>query len=179
MGQGKTLSAIAVAHVLLGQGMRQGTGQGGSGAEAEAEAGAGPSSDGASRTGGLGGRLRVLVLAPANSVCDTKAEFEKWLLLLSAEDVKLSRLRKEKLRRMLLEGPGLVVVDEAHMLRNPKTGLYRAVMKFKTRLRLALTGTPLQNNLREFRSLLNWVQPEVMKEYTVWNGTDAVRGVRA
>lgn len=42
-----------------------------------------------------------------------------------------------------------MVCDEGHILKNDNTGLSKACNKLKTRRRIVLTGTPLQNNLVE------------------------------
>jgi SNF2 family DNA or RNA helicase len=52
----------------------------------------------------------------------------------------------------------VVVMDEAHLLKNSKTQLYASVIKLKlAKWRLGLTGTPIQNNLDELWALLNLV----------------------
>ncbi len=43
----------------------------------------------------------------------------------------------------------LVIWDEAHMLKNEKTKLYKAAVRLPTRLRYGRTGTPMQNDYKE------------------------------
>ncbi|KAK9499348.1 hypothetical protein O3M35_002399 [Rhynocoris fuscipes] len=52
-----------------------------------------------------------------------------------------------------------VVFDEAHMLKNMNTQRYFNLFNINAKHRILLTGTPLQNNLLELMSLLNFVMP--------------------
>ncbi|XP_073975791.1 SWI/SNF-related matrix-associated actin-dependent regulator of chromatin subfamily A containing DEAD/H box 1 homolog isoform X2 [Rhodnius prolixus] len=52
-----------------------------------------------------------------------------------------------------------VVFDEAHMLKNMNTQRYFYLFNINAQHRILLTGTPLQNNLLELMSLLNFVMP--------------------
>jgi len=57
-------------------------------------------------------------------------------------------------------GPDIVVLDEAHsMLKSNTTNIFKTLNKQTARLRLALTGTPLQNNLSEYFNMASWVRP--------------------
>ncbi|KAM3957558.1 SWI/SNF-related, matrix-associated actin-dependent regulator of chromatin, subfamily a, containing DEAD/H box 1 [Aphomia sociella] len=59
-----------------------------------------------------------------------------------------------------------VIYDEAHMLKNMSTQRYDNLLKIKSKHRLLLTGTPLQNNLLELMSLLCFVMPHMFSAKT-------------
>lgn len=54
-----------------------------------------------------------------------------------------------------------IVIDEAHRIKNENSMLSQTVRLLNSRFRLLLTGTPLQNNLHELWSLLNFLMPDV------------------
>ena len=53
----------------------------------------------------------------------------------------------------------VVVLDEAHMIKNPKNKLSLAMKSLNCRLRLGLTGTPIQNNIAELWSIFDFLMP--------------------
>ncbi|ODV58803.1 DEAD/DEAH box helicase ASCRUDRAFT_77545 [Ascoidea rubescens DSM 1968] len=57
-----------------------------------------------------------------------------------------------------------LVVDEGHRLKNTNCRLINELKKLKTENRLLLTGTPLQNNLNELWSLLNFILPNIFHD---------------
>lgn len=57
-----------------------------------------------------------------------------------------------------------LVVDEGHRLKNSNCLLIKELKKLKTSNRLLLTGTPLQNNLDELWSLLNFILPDIFHD---------------
>ncbi|KAJ1727743.1 hypothetical protein LPJ61_004417, partial [Coemansia biformis] len=67
---------------------------------------------------------------------------------------------QEELRRLMVdEGPSLVIADEGHTIKNPKTKLATLVNKLKTKARICLTGYPLQNNLEEYWTMVDFCFP--------------------
>ncbi|KAM4709793.1 SWI/SNF-related matrix-associated actin-dependent regulator of chromatin subfamily A containing DEAD/H box 1 isoform 2-T3 [Discoglossus pictus] len=74
----------------------------------------------------------------------------------SAEDRSL--FRKIKLN--------FAVFDEGHMLKNMSSIRYQQLMTLNAKNRLLLTGTPVQNNLLELMSLLNFVMPHMFSSST-------------
>lgn len=55
-----------------------------------------------------------------------------------------------------------MILDEAHNIKNFRSQRWQTMLTFKTRARLLLTGTPLQNNLTELWSLLFFLRPTDM-----------------
>ncbi|KAL1535808.1 SNF2 domain-containing protein CLASSY 3-like [Salvia divinorum] len=67
----------------------------------------------------------------------------------------------EKMRKILLEKPGLVVLDEGHTPRNNKSSIWNVLLKLQTEKRVILSGTPFQNNFGELFNTLRIVRPAI------------------
>ena len=52
-----------------------------------------------------------------------------------------------------------MILDEAHNIKNFQSQRWQTLLTFKTKARMLLTGTPLQNNLTELWSLLYFLMP--------------------
>ncbi|ETN67272.1 DNA repair and recombination protein RAD54 [Anopheles darlingi] len=57
---------------------------------------------------------------------------------------------------------GAVLCDEGHRLKNCENLTYQALMGLKTKRRVLLSGTPIQNDLTEYYSLLHFVNPGML-----------------
>ncbi|XP_038114415.1 chromodomain-helicase-DNA-binding protein 1 isoform X1 [Culex quinquefasciatus] len=66
-----------------------------------------------------------------------------------------------------------LLVDEAHRLKNDDSLLYKALKEFDTNYRLLITGTPLQNSLKELWALLHFIMPD---RFESWDAFDRLYG---
>ncbi|VAW19893.1 COG0553: Superfamily II DNA/RNA helicases, SNF2 family [hydrothermal vent metagenome] len=55
-----------------------------------------------------------------------------------------------------------VILDEAQMVKNPASRAAKLIRNIKARQRLALSGTPMENNLEELWSLYDWLIPGLL-----------------
>ncbi|RSN50642.1 ATP-dependent helicase [Streptomyces sp. WAC 04229] len=63
----------------------------------------------------------------------------------------------------LAERPwGMVVADEAQHVKNPYSATAKALRTIPSPARVALTGTPVENNLSELWALLDWTTPGLL-----------------
>ena len=87
---------------------------------------------------------------------------------------KLARLNEsqnEAIEAALLEGPNLVIADEAHEIKNQSAKIHIAVNRIQCKSRIALTGSPLANNLGEYFSLIDWIAPGYLGTFAEFTTT--------
>jgi DNA repair and recombination protein RAD54 and RAD54-like protein len=162
MGLGKTFQAIALLWTVLTQSF----------------SGNGPTC------------ARGLVVCPASLVNNWRKEIEKWIVhgcnvyavSEGGQDyvrLQISNfLRRSKSPNVMImsyetfrmyvdelsaeDAVGIVVADEAHRLKNDKTLTAQAIQLLPTRRRVLLSGTPIQNDLDEFYSMINVCNPTIL-----------------
>ena len=126
---------------------------------------------------------RVLVLAPASLVGQWREELETkfdipcattqdpllrddperfWAQPRIVASLALAR-RKEHAERLIAQSFDLVIVDEAHHLRDRSSQSYSLVDRLTKRFLLLLSATPVQNNLIELYNLLTLLKPGIFK----------------
>lgn len=68
--------------------------------------------------------------------------------------------KREPHRAMLLDGEfDMLIIDEAHKLKNKRTGNYQFVNELRKKYCLLLTATPVQNDLSELYNLITLLKP--------------------
>jgi superfamily II DNA or RNA helicase len=78
-------------------------------------------------------------------------------------------LRRDAQRLAEAETPwGLLVADEAQHVKNPYSDTARALRTVPAAGRVALTGTPVENNLSELWALLDWTTPGLLGTLTAF-----------
>lgn len=73
-----------------------------------------------------------------------------------------------------------MILDEAHYIKNFQSLRWQTLLKFSTRRRLLLTGTPLQNSLMELWSLMHFLMPHLFRsqaEFRHWFSTPLTASV--
>ncbi|HCO49198.1 MAG TPA: hypothetical protein DIT55_07175, partial [Spirochaetaceae bacterium] len=126
-------------------------------------------------TGTLG--RGALVCAPATLITNWERELERFAPSLSvwtyygasrktkAADVTLTSYETFQRDQKKLEDRewDLVVLDEAHLIKNPDTKRSKALKLVKSSRRLALSGTPVENHLGELWSIFDFVLPGYLR----------------
>ncbi|KAM8924591.1 DNA excision repair protein ERCC-6 [Pelodytes ibericus] len=104
-------------------------------------------------------QFRVAVLHETGSFAGKKAKLVgelgngRGILITSYTNV---RMMQEELQRYHWH---YVILDEGHKIRNPNAAVTLACKQFRTPHRVILSGSPMQNNLRELWSLFDFVFP--------------------
>lgn len=141
---------------------------------------------------------KFLVIVPLSTITNWTLEFEKWAPNVGLVVYKGSPQQRKALQPLVRSGnfhvilttyeyiirerPLLckfsyshMIIDEGHRMKNTKSKLATTLKQYyRTKNRLILTGTPLQNNLPELWSLLNFVLPKIfnsVKSFDEWFNT--------
>src|SRR5207302_6549105 len=77
--------------------------------------------------------------------------------------ISLAAARREPLKSALTDKPwDVVIVDEAHRLRNPRSASGRLARALSARYLMLLTATPVENRLQDLYELVSLVAPGLL-----------------
>ena len=95
-----------------------------------------------------------------NEIINTRLITQEFEVLITSYEICL--IEKSALKKFSF---AYIVIDEAHRIKNVDSILSQIVRSFKSRGRMLITGTPLQNNLKELFALLNFICPEIFSDF--------------
>ncbi|KAG6722626.1 hypothetical protein I3842_03G170000 [Carya illinoinensis] len=127
----------------------------------------------------VGKKDPVLIICPTSVIHNWEIEFSKWAtfsvsiyhganrdmiyekLEAHAVEIVITSFDTYRIQGSILSEVKweIVIVDEAHRLKNEKSKLYGACLEIKTPKRFGLTGTVMQNKIMELFNVLDWVAP--------------------
>ena len=126
-----------------------------------------------------------LVVAPASVIYNWQTEWQRFapsvhIIVLNDTEDRQSAIADAKEYDVVLMTYGLLIreediltgkhwnvvcLDEAHTIKNRSTKMSATAMRLKADVRIALTGTPLQNHLSELWNLFRFVTPGLLDSY--------------
>lgn len=128
----------------------------------------------------------ALVVTPASLVYNWDAEFEKFApqlkvcLVTGNQEERQKKIEAYKEADVLVTSYDLLkrdialydgkkfsyeIIDEAQYIKNHTTAAAKAVKIIESRIRYALTGTPIENRLSELWSIFDYLMPGFLYEY--------------
>ncbi|KAG1649713.1 DNA repair and recombination protein RAD54B [Nymphon striatum] len=159
MGLGKTLQSISLIWTLLKQGPY----------------------------GGLPIFKRVVIVTPSSLVMNWLQEFKQWLgaerisVFGVTQNNKVEDFIKSSLHSVLIISYemflrsstilehikfDLIICDEGHRLKNANIKTTSIISNTSIKRRIVLTGTPIQNDMQEFFSIVEFCNPGILGTYT-------------
>eukprot|EP01080_Neovahlkampfia_damariscottae_P003207 gene3207-5523_t len=87
---------------------------------------------------------------------------ESGVLLCTYEFFRNCRFDQSFYELLFKPGPSLVILDEGHRIKHYEAQISKSISEIATLKRIILTGYPFQNNLIEYYTMINFVQPDYL-----------------
>ena len=143
-------------------------------------------------------KAKILIITPTSLVYNWQKEFDKF-----ASELKYKVFAENKTQRLnelenisdiniLITTYGLirndldkykeipfelVAIDEAQNIKNPNTGISKAVKSLNANVKFALTGTPIENSLIELWSIFDFIMPGYLASRDKFNSLYSVKDI--
>ena len=143
-------------------------------------------------------KSKILIITPTSLVYNWQKEFDKF-----ASELKYKVFAENKTQRLnelenisdiniLITTYGLVrndldkykeipfelvAIDEAQNIKNPNTGISKAVKSLNANVKFALTGTPIENSLIELWSIFDFIMPGYLASRDKFNSLYSVKDI--
>ncbi len=105
-------------------------------------------------------KLRILNYTGTNRIKDV-SQFNNYDLVLTSYGI--ARLDIDLLKEFYFN---YIILDESQAIKNPNSNISRAVRKLRSKNRLILTGTPLENTTLDLWSQMTFINPGLLKSQT-------------
>jgi DNA repair and recombination protein RAD54B len=137
---------------------------------------------------------KALIVCPAGLVDNWKREIRKWLgnerigiFVANSKDKKITDFTMGKAYNVMIigyemlrtvqeelqkgSGVDIVIADEGHRLKTANNKAMLAIQSLNTERRIILSGTPLQNDLGEFYTAIDFVNPGLLGQRSAFKRT--------
>lgn len=140
---------------------------------------------------------KILIVCPTSLVYNWQKEFEKF-----GQDVSIKVMYGHKEKRhnelnnikenVIITSYGLIredeeyynkldfevmAIDEAQSIKNATTGITKCVKKINAKVKFALTGTPLENNVTELWSIFDYIMPGYLTNLKDFNTKYGIKDI--
>ena len=115
-------------------------------------------------------RIGVLTLHNRNTPAEDKAQVRNFLKVPKTYQVLI--IGYEKLLSVKYElqshkeKPDIVVCDEGHRLKNKDSKILKALQSLEIEKKIILSGTPIQNDLEEFFTIIDFINPGILGSFS-------------